>query len=526
MDQRIEVYDVTLRDGTQSKDVNLTVHDKLEMVKLLDDLGVDYIELGWLSSNPKDKECFSKVSSLSLKNAKIAVFGSTRRKNNRTEELEEMANSGADVCTIFGKTIKSHVVKQLGYSLKENLHCIKESVSFLKDNGMMVFYDAEHFFDGFKDDPKYALDCLKVAVDANAEIIILCDTNGGCLPHEIKDIVKQVKIFMQKEGLRVPLGIHAHNDSGCGVANTVNAVLGGATQVQVSVNGIGERCGNADLCQVVPNLELKLKLNTGVKLEKLTNISNTFNTLANIRTNYNQPYVGKNAFSHKGGVHVDAIRKGASYEHIDPSRVGNKRDIILSDLSGKANILEVAQNFGIKIRDKNDPRVEAMLEEVKRMEKEGYNIGESEGEKKLLVYRYSQGGKESIEIERWKIMSEFRQNQEFSECVMRGKIEGREEETVASSHEGPVNAAFIAMRKLVGSKYKEIDNVKLINYKVMIAEDKGPASSVRVYIEFENGKDSWSTVGVSSNILEASLEAIKKSFEYFLIKMKEGKENG
>lgn len=522
MPQKMELYDATLREGPQSREVNLSVTDKLEIVKALDDFGVDYIELGWPGSNPKDMETFLEAAKLKLKNAKIAAFGSTKRKGIKAEDdanLQAILKSKAKVATIFGKTIKEHIEKQLNATLDENLSIIKESVAFLKSKGLTVFYDAEHFFDGYKDDKEYALKCLNAALAGKADCLVLCDTNGGCLPSEILSTVKEIR---EKLGKKVNLGIHLHNDSGCAVANTL-IVSPYLRQVQVTVNGFGERTGNADLCQVVPNLILKKNVKfSKVRIEKLKALSDLVYVLANIKQNKAQPYVGKNAFSHKGGVHVDAVMKGASYEHINPDLVGNKRDIVLSELSGKANIVEVAKSFGIKA-SKDDPRAKAMLEEVEKMEKKGYNIGDVRAEKALLVNKYFGSKKGTYEIDTWKIMSE-RRGEEFSECVLTGKVDGKQIEVVAPLRGGgPVGATYRAIQKLLATDKnikKDVNKVELTNYKVMMAEDKGPESSVRVYIEFQANGNLWGNVGVSTNILEASLEAIKKGFQYYLSEIK------
>ncbi len=515
----IKLFDTTLRDGTQSPDVNLSVRDKIEIVKALDDFGVDYIELGWPGSNPKDMGAFLEADKLNLNNSKIVAFGATRRKNIRASEdgnLKAILRSKAKCACIFGKTWLHHVDKQLGMTDKENLEAIKDSVEFLKGNELYVFYDLEHFFDGFKDNKKYALECLKTASKAGSDCLVLCDTNGGSLPSEIKEMVDEVKRFMDKENLNVKLGVHAHNDSGTAVANTLTALEAGVDEVQGTINGLGERAGNADLCQIIPNLVLKKGVKLNVKLDKLTELSKLVYTLANMKALNSQPYVGKNAFSHKGGIHVDAVMKGASYEHIEPAKVGNKQEIVLSDLSGKANVVEVAKKFGVNVK-KDNPKVAAMLKEVEVMEKKGYDIGNLNAEQFLLVDRFFGKGNEFFKIDTWKITSEQR-NGEFSESVITGTVDGKEREVVAPVRGGPVDAVFSALMKMVVTNYKQIRDLKLINYKVMIAEDQGAESPVRVYIEFKNGKEEWGTVGVSPNILEASLEAIEKGFRYFLVK--------
>ncbi len=515
----MQIYDTTLRDGTQSKSVNLTVRDKLEFVKILDNFGVDYIELGWPGSNPKDMECFLKAANLKLKNSKIAAFGSTRKKRiaEEDENLKAILKSKASTATIFGKTLIEHVEKQLKTTEEENLKAISESVSFLKKNNLEVFYDAEHFFDGFKDNKKYALECLKKATEADC--IVLCDTNGGSLPNEIAAIVSEVKHFFKKNNIKAGLGIHCHNDSDCAVSNTLT-VANEMQQIQGTINGIGERTGNANLCSILPALMLKMKIKTNINLKKLKEVSDKLNILANIKTQDNMPYVGDNAFAHKGGIHVDALNKGVSYEHLNPELIGNKRHIVLSDLSGSANIAEVAKKFGFKV-DKKDPKVKKMLEEVKELEKQGYDIGDLEAEQFLLAEKYLGDNKDTFKIEDVKILSEVRDGKDYNECVLVGEVDGKTREVVApvkGKEGGPVDAAYNALKKMISIFHKEIETISLINYKVMIAEDLGAESSVRVYIEFKNHKEEWATIGVNSNILKASLEAIEKGFRYFLLK--------
>ena len=513
---RIKLYDTTLRDGSQSSDVNFGIRDKLEIVKALDEFGIHYIELGWPGSNKKDMETFLEASKLKLKKAKIVAFGSTRRKGLKAEQdpnLQAVLKSKAKAACIFGKTWLDHIKKQLKADPKENLKAIGDSVKFLKKNNLEVFYDAEHFFDGFKDNKKYALETLKVAASSGASVLVLCDTNGGTLPSELSSVIKEVDDFFDG---KVSLGLHSHNDSGVAVANSIAAAELGVTQIHGTINGLGERAGNADLCQIMAILEIKKDMRLGVKLEKLTKLSRLVYTLANIKPTNHEPFVGKNAFSHKGGIHVDAVMKGASYEHIDPALVGNKRDIVLSDLSGKANIVEVLKKFGVKAK-KNDPKVKAMLEKVEFLEKKGYDIGALNAEQFLLVKEFFGRKKEHFRIDTWKILSEKR-NGEYSECVLTGLVDGKNREVVAPIQGGPVGAVYHALQKMIATNYKEIRSVKLINYKVMIAEDKAADSSVRVYIEFKNGKEEFGTVGVSTNILEASLEAIEKGFRYYMLK--------
>jgi len=515
----IKIFDTTLRDGSQSSDVSFSIKDKLGIVRALDDFGVDFVELGWPAANAKEMETFLQAAALNLR-TKIVAFGATRKKGIRAEQdanLRAIIESKAKVACIFGKSWMQHVEKQLRMNKEENLAAIYNSIMFLKKNKLKVFYDAEHFFDGFKDNKDFSLACLEKAALAGAKCLVLCDTNGGTLPDEFDNILSEVKLFLKIKKITTELGVHIHNDSGFAVANTIKAVDFGISHLQVTVNGFGERAGNADLCQIVPVLVLKKGIHLPrIRLHELTKLSNLVYTLANIKPNNHQPFVGKNAFSHKGGIHVDALMKGASYEHITPEAVGNKRKIILSDLSGKANIIQVIKKFGYQV-SKDDSRVGEMLKKVEKLDRKGYDIRELSAEEFLLAEEFFGNRGIFFKIETWKILSEQR-NGEFSECILRGKVNNEQADVVASVHGGPVDAVFHALKKLIGPHYKNIECVVLTNYKVMIAQDNGAESSVRVYIEFKNGSDEWGTVGVSTNILEASLEAIEKGFTYFLLK--------
>ncbi len=518
----MKIYDTTLRDGTQNKDVRLTVHDKLEILQLMDDLKIDYAELGWPGSNPKDMETFVKASRLELKHIEISAFCSTRRKNitaDKDPNLLAVLESKAKTCSIFGKTWLNHVTNQLKATPEENLEIIKDSITFLKYNKLEVFFDAEHYFDAFKDNPHYAILCLKAALEAKADCIVLCDTNGGTLPNDILEIFNNTISMLEKEDHKdINFGIHCHNDSGCAVANSL-ILAPQLSQIQCTINGFGERTGNADLCQILPALILKHKMKLNFDLKRIRELSEKLYILSNNHPMNNQPYVGKNAFSHKGGIHVDAISKGAIYEHIDPELVGNRREIVLSDLSGAANIIESLKEFDIAA-DKNDLRVKKILEDVKDLEKRGYDL-DLDAEKFLLLNRhYPLSSKPfDLKIIDWRIITEKRDNEEYSECILVGTLNNLQDEVVAPLKDaGPVDATFKALKKLIFPHYKEIQDVSLTNFKVMIAEDKGAESTVRVYIEFKNHKSEWATIGVSENILEASLEAVKKGFEYYILK--------
>lgn len=525
----IKIFDTTLRDGGQNADVNFTLRDKIEIVKALDEFGADYIEIGWPGSNPKDMEAFLEVSKLNLK-SKISAFCSTRKKENKASEdgnLLAVLKSKAAAASMFGKSWILHVEKQLKIDKEEYLNVIEDSVKFLKENGLEVVYDLEHYFDGFKDNSDYALRCLEAAFKGGAKTLVLCETNGGMMTDELIETIKKTKEFMESKKIDAELGIHCHNDSGLAVANTLAAVDLGIKHIQGTINGIGERTGNADLCQIIPNLIIKKGYKTNVNLKDLTKLSRLVYTLSNIKPNNNQPYVGKNSFANKGGIHVDAIAKiGAeAYSHIDPKLIGNTLSIVLSDLSGKANILEILKGFGYDGIDKKDPRVIAMLKDVEEMEKKMYDIGTLKAEQFLLVHKHFKDEKRIFSIGSGRIMSEFGKGMtdsekgDYSECVLIGKVDGKQREVIAPLiGEGPVNATFQAMRKIIATGYKEIEEVRLLNFKVRIAEDKGIESSVRVFVEFGSNGEEWGAVGVNTNILLASKEAIEKGFRYYLLK--------
>jgi len=462
----MKIYDTTMRDGTQSPDLNLNVGDKLDFALALDKFGIDYIELGWPGSNPKDMETFLEASKLRLKHAKICAFGATRRKGIKAKEdanLQAIVKSKAPIATIFGKTWTLHVEKQLGMRPEENLDVIYDSVKFLKDNNLEVFYDAEHFFDGYKDNKKYALNCLKKASEAGASCLVLCDTNGGSFPWEIKDIVNDVKGYLNKNKIKVDLGIHCHNDREIGVANTL-IVAKDVQQIQGTINGFGERTGNANLTSIMPALvDVGIKFNAAKNMKELTSISGLLYTLGNVRPLKHQPYVGINAFSHKGGIHVDAVSKGASYEFMDPGGVGNIRNVVLSDLSGKANVVEIVKKFGYDV-DKKDERVERMLAKIKEMEKVGYDLSGLDAEHYLLTKEFFNSGKDLIEIDFFDVRSVGRKSTK-SECLIKAEIAGEMLESKSQVSGGPVDALYKSLQKMLKKKYPHIDKLKLENNK-------------------------------------------------------------
>ena len=519
---QIVLFDTLLRDGCQSADVTLSIRDKLEIVKALDEFGIDYIELGWPAANEKEMETFQEAHKLNLQHAKIVAFGSTRRKDSEAKNdpnLQGIVASKATVACIFGKTWLQHIEKQLKTTPEKNKEAIHDSITFLRQQNLDVFYDLEHFFDGYKDNPQYALDCIKTASRAGASYVVPCDTNGGTLPEEVQITLQEVIDFIKKESLNCKLGVHFHNDCGVGVANSLLALSLGATMVQGTINGFGERTGNADLCQIIPNIVLKKNISLpSINLKNLTQLSTLVYTLANIKHAREKPFVGKNAFSHKGGIHVDAINKGASYEHIDPKKVGNKRDVILSDLSGKANILETLKKHNISV-EKNDPRVHAMLKSLETLEKKGFDIGTVEAEQFLLVQKHFGSKEHNITIDNWSTTSK-KDTQEYSEAEITATVNGTPKTEKREVQGGPVDALFHALKSIIESTKDPID-MKLVNYKVAIAKDQGVESSVRVYIEFQSNRSEWGNIGVSTNILEASLEAITKGFLYYLLQQEE-----
>jgi len=520
--KKIKIYDTTLRDGTQSEAVKLTTRDKLRFMQVLDEFRVDYIELGWPATSQNVVDCFEKAKEYDLKHAKLAAFGSTRLKGITAEQdnnLRLILETGAPVATIFGKTWLDHVFKQLKMTADENLETIADSVNFLKKNGREVIYDAEHFFDGFNDNKKYALECIKTAAEAGADTIVLCDTNGGCLSDEIFEIVSKVKDYFNKEKIKTELGVHLHNDSGEAVASTTK-VAHMIQQIQGTINGYGERVGNANLCEILPNLILKKDIKLNVKLDQLTQVSRTLDTLANIKPQDTSPYVGYSAFAHKGGIHVDAEKKGVSYTHINPALVGNRKRIVASDQSGGANIVDMVKAFGYDIT-KKDPRAKEMLIELKKMEEQMYDIDGLPAEKYLLTKKHFGNYKQFFQIIGHKILSADIWDEDYNECVIFAQINGNREQTVVGirgEDAGPVDVSYQALKNIIAKKYEIIDSVRLIDYKVRIAEDIGVKSTVRVYTQYANHKEEWATVGVNANIFKASLEAIGKGFDYYLQK--------
>jgi 2-isopropylmalate synthase len=520
--RRIEIYDTTLRDGCQAEDIAFTVEDKLRIAERLDDFGIHYIEGGWPGSNPRDEAFFKEAKRLRLKHARIAAFGSTRRVGARASDdanMRKLLQAETPVVTIFGKTWELHVREDLRISKMQNFEVIHDSIAFLKRHVDAVIFDAEHFFDGFRDDAEFAVECCRIAADAGADLICLCETNGGRLPDEVAAAVDAVGA-----AVTTPVGIHCHNDSELAIANSLIAVQHGAAHVQGTINGIGERCGNANLCSVVANLQLKMgyKVVTSAQLRHLRELSHFVWELANAEPNKRQPFVGLSAFAHKGGIHVAAVQKNPlTYEHIDPAVVGNRQRVLVSDLSGRSNILYKAQEFGVDVEELK-PAVRGVLAEVKELENRGFQFEGAEASFELLMQKGLNGQKaRSFRLIGFRVIDEKRKEDEppLSEATI--MIEGPDGvvEHTAAQGNGPVNALDHALRKALVKFYPQIEEVQLLDYKVrVLGGGEGTAALVRVLIESGDGHERWGTVGVSPNVLEASWQALCDSFDYKLYK--------
>ena len=527
----VQLYDTTLRDGAQREGISFSVVDKLNIARKLDELGIHFIEGGWPGSNPKDIEFFTEAQSLTLSHSKLVAFGSTRRPRANAEtdaNLQALAGAGVKAVTIVGKSSESQVTKVLETTLEENLSIIADSIGYLRAKGLTVFFDAEHFFDGFKANPSYALRVLEVAAEAGASCLVLCDTNGGSMPNEITTAVEAARKLTT-----VPLGIHAHNDGELAVANTLAAVNAGVTQVQGTVNGYGERCGNANLCSIIPDLKLKMGIDcvTDEQLAKLTEISRYVSEVANLVPDASLPYVGSSAFAHKAGIHVSALAKWTeSYQHIDPNRVGNRPRALVSELSGKRNILYKAKEMGLDLPPKGE-EAQKLLNQVKLLESRGFQYENAEASFELLVHRANPDYEPPFELVDFMVVVERRRRpptrknleEMLSEAMVKVKVGSEIIHTVAEGN-GPVNALDAALRKALLQFYPSLIQVKLIDYKVRILEESvGTESQVRVLIESSDGVDEWRTVGSSTNIIEASWLALADSLEYWLLKQKGGK---
>ena len=512
----VEIYDTTLRDGTQMEGMSLSCDDKLRIAGHLDSLGVAFIEGGWPGSNPKDVEFFERAKDIDWKSATVAAFGSTCRAQLRAEDdkqLQTLLAAETPVCTIFGKTWNMHVTEVLRTSLEENLRMVEESVTFLRQNGRRVIYDAEHFFDGYKSDAEYALETLRAAARGGAETLALCDTNGGSMPWEIEEMVKVVSEALPD----ARLGIHAHNDGECGVANSVAAVRAGAQHVQGTINGYGERCGNANLCAIIPDLELKLGLQClpEGKLSELYDLAHFVAEIANLSPNDHAAYVGRSAFAHKGGVHVSAIRRHPeSYEHVQPSLVGNESRVVVSELSGRSNVLSKAEELGLEVSSDHGSRV---LERIKELEAKGFAYEAAEASVALLMARHQTDYEPPFEVLDFQAgVGRRRGGGMFAEATVKVQI-GDEVVHTAGEGNGPVSALDSALRKALRPFFPEVADMHLSDYKVRILDGRsGTGATTRVLIDSQSSHGTWSTVGASSNIIEASLQALIDSIEYGL----------
>ena len=519
---KIFTFDTTLRDGTQGESVSFSVDDKLIIARKLDELGIDYIEGGWPGSNPKDKDFFARAGELELQHSKLTAFGSTRFAKNPVEEdrnVRALIEAGTPVVSIFGKTWDLHVKRALGITEEENLKLISETVAYLKQHGKEVVYDAEHFFDGYTTNPSYALKTLEAAKQAGADVLCLCDTNGGTLTGRLIEIVGEVR--RRFEGV---IGIHTHNDSDSAVANSIAAIEAGATHVQGCLNGYGERCGNANLASIIANLELKLG-HTAVGSEKLTNLASVCRfiaEIANLPLRNDQPFVGKSAFAHKGGVHVSAVLKdSATYEHIQPETVGNRQRVLVSDLSGRGNILYKLKQHGLADRLSEDARRE-LLERIKQMEYEGYELEAAEGTFELLVREALHPGLHFFDVDSYEVATRAAgPSGPVSTATVTLRAQDGVHSATGTGH-GPFHALHECLRKCLTRLYPQISDVRLTDYKVRVLDSrKGTAANVRVLIEWSDHRKSWSTVGVSDNVIEASWLALVDALRLELMRLTE-----
>ena len=515
--QKILLYDTTLRDGTQREGISLSSADKIRIAKKLDEFGVHYIEGGWPGSNPKDAEFFERAKKIEWQNAKITAFGSTRYKNTTVEEdanIKALVEAETPVITLVGKSWDLHVNVVLETDPEENLDMIYESVEYFKKMGKEVIYDAEHFFDGYKANPEYALQTVEVAAKAGADNICLCDTNGGTLPWEITDIIKTVQA-------RVPdtsLGIHAHDDNGCGVANSLVGVQAGCDQVQGTINGYGERVANANLITIIPDLQIKMGYEAVApeQLKELTDLSRYVAEVANLPHDDHLPFVGRSAFAHKGGIHVAAVLKAEeSYQHIDPTLIGNEKRAVVSELSGRGNLVFQAKSKGVDISRKD---AKAVLAQIKELEHQGFTFEAAEASVDLMLHRASPGYKAPFELIDFMVVVEQRERRGLlSEATVKVRIGDKIKHTAAEGN-GPVNALNLALRKALYDIYPYLKQVHLRDYKVRILDsEQGTAATTRVLIDFQNGHKRWTTVGAHPNIIEASWRALSDSMEYALL---------
>jgi len=522
--QAVSLYDTTLRDGTQGEHVTLSAEDKMNIARKLDDFGIPYIEGGWPGSNPKDARFFQMAKQTPLRSARLTAFGSTRKPGGRADtdpNVAALIEAGTPVVTVVGKSWDLHATEILGTTLEENLRMIQETVSFLKARDLEVVYDAEHFFDGYKRNPEYAMKTVAAAVDGGADTIVFCDTNGGMMPHEVRDVLESVA-----RSISTPFGIHTHNDCGMALANSLAAVRAGATMVQGTINGYGERCGNVDLVSMVGVLQLKMGYSCVApeKLKQLTEVSRYVSEVANVPPSNQRPFVGRSAFAHKGGIHVSAIMKNpAAYEHVSPELTGNRRRVVVSDLSGKSNIAYKSQEMGIALGG-NGFDSQKIVERIKQMEDEGYQFDAAEGSLELLIKKVTGQFDAPFTLESFRVTLEKDGDAPtMSHATIKISV-GGEEEITAAEGDGPVNALDNALRKALHKFYPEIQEMGLVDFKVRVIDGRAAtAARVRVNIESRDAREIWSTIGVSENVIEASWQALADSVEYKLLKVRNGK---
>jgi len=518
MNRKIQIYDTTLRDGTQAEMISFSAEDKLHIAKRLDEFGIDYIEGGWPGSNPKDMEFFKLAGDTQFKHTRIVAFGSTKRARNAVaddQNIRYLLEANTPAVAIFGKSWILHVEKALRITPAENLALIRDSIAYLKSKGKEVLYDAEHFFDGYKDNPDYAIQTLQAAQNVGADSITLCDTNGGTLPAEISRIIQEVR-----QQITIPLGIHSHNDSGLAVANSLAAVDAGCILVQGTINGYGERTGNVDLCSVIPNLQLKAGYQCipPENMNQLTSVSRYVSEIANLAHPNNLPFTGKSAFAHKGGVHVSAVMKDPhSYEHIEPETVGNSRRVLVSDLSGQSNIVFKARELNIDLA-RHQEKIPEIVARLKELEHLGYQYEAAEGSLELLISKIKSEYRDFFNLKGFRILIEKNENSELrSEATIRMEVNHTVEHAAAEG-DGPVNALDNALRKALTKFYPEINAMKLSDYKVRVLNpQQATAAKVRVLIESTSDGETWGTIGVSENIIEASWQALTESISYYLM---------
>lgn len=520
MSRRIAIFDSTLRDGAQAEGISFSVKDKLKIVKILDNLGITYIEAGNPGSNPKDLEFFTEVKKIKLKNAKLTAFGSTRRRGINVAEdanIISLAAAGTEVVTIFGKSWDFHVTDIIKTTLAENLDMIRESVAYFKGLGREVIFDAEHFYDGYKHNPEYAMQTLDAAYDGGADALVLCDTNGGSFPSEIYELTKLVS-----DKYDVSVGIHAHDDSGLAVANSIMAVEAGADHVQGTFIGFGERCGNANLSSIIPALQIKKGFNCIPKeqMKRLTTTAITLAEIANVNIKDNMPYIGRSAFAHKGGMHIDGVNKAAhSFEHIDPSLVGNERRILMSEVAGRSTILSKIREFDSEL-NKDSIETQEIIDKLKELEHIGYQFEGAESTFELVIRKQLGKYTPFFKLENFTTMGRqpVKDSTTNSSAIIKIKVDGKTEMTAAEGN-GPVNALDKALRKALEVFYPSLKSVSLIDFKVRVVDTKdATGAKVRVLIESTDGEEYWSTVGVSTDIIEASWLALVDSLEYKLLR--------